>query len=72
MENHISDNIIKRGDIVMLKSGGPKMTVQNIGEATPGPMGPINWITCVWISTDHGTVCEHTFNKVVLQKADPN
>lgn len=72
MENHGSSETITRGDIVVLKSGGPKMTVQNIGDATPGPRGPITLVTCIWISNDHGTVCEHTFNKIVLKKAESN
>ena len=70
MEKQGSGETIMKGDVVMLKSGGPKMTVQNIGEAKPGPMGVMKWVSCIWISTDHSTVCEHTFNEIVLKKAE--
>jgi len=37
---------IKIGDVVILKSGGPAMTVQNIGDYSP--MGPKPGLSCVW------------------------
>jgi uncharacterized protein YodC (DUF2158 family) len=36
------------GDVVVLKSGGPPMTVQHIGDY--GPMGPVNGALCVWFN----------------------
>ena len=36
----------KIGDVVILKSGGPAMTVHNIGDYTP--TGPNPGLSCVW------------------------
>lgn len=36
----------KKGDVVQLKSGGPKMTIQNLGDY--GPLGPEEGAACVW------------------------
>ncbi len=35
-----------KGDTVRLKSGGPLMTVQDLGDF--GPTGPTNGAFCVW------------------------
>jgi uncharacterized protein YodC (DUF2158 family) len=41
------------GDLVELKSGGPKMTIEKLGNFFPG--GPINGALCVWFEGfDHG------------------
>lgn len=37
---------IQTGDVVQLKSGGPKMTVEDIGDYSP--IGPQNGAKCVW------------------------
>jgi uncharacterized protein YodC (DUF2158 family) len=36
------------GDIVQLKSGGPKMTIEDIGNYSFDPNGPKNQAKCVW------------------------
>jgi len=38
---------IKKGDIVMLKSGGPVMTVQNVGDLAR-TTGIEDGVLCVW------------------------
>ena len=56
---------IKKGDIVMLKSGGPKMTVQGIGDTKPGPMNTVRWIRCIWFNEN--LVNEYNFDEDVLK-----
>lgn len=51
------------GDIVILKSGGPKMTVSYIE-----PHGDKGVVACTWID-DKGTVQEHDFKAVMLTEA---
>lgn len=38
----MTENVFKAGDVVMLKSGGPKMTVTSVGEES--------WTGTVWVS----------------------
>jgi uncharacterized protein YodC (DUF2158 family) len=59
---------IRRGDVVVLKSGGPRMTVQNVGESKPGVTGPFTWVHCIWF--DGNTICEYNFDVFVLKRAD--
>lgn len=40
----------KGGDVVQLKSGGPKMTVQNVDDY--GPTGPEEGAYCVWFEKE--------------------
>lgn len=51
----MADEAFKVGDQVKLKSGGPKMTVTQVGEAQFG--GPTVW--CVWF--DGSKKFEDTF-----------
>jgi uncharacterized protein YodC (DUF2158 family) len=39
---------IKKGDVVQLKSGGPKMTVTDVGNYGGMQMGPENGAKCTW------------------------
>jgi uncharacterized protein YodC (DUF2158 family) len=55
---------LKKGDVVMLKSGGPKMTVRNSGENRPGLM-PLKWVQCIWF--EGNTVYEYNFDQRVLK-----
>ncbi|MGH1438855.1 MAG: YodC family protein [Cellvibrionaceae bacterium] len=49
---------IKKGDTVMLKSGGPIMTVQSIGDYSMS--GIENGVLCVWF--DSNTPMEKVFD----------
>ena len=40
---------LKIGDVVILKSGGPPMTVHNIGDYSP--VGPNPGLLCVWFDS---------------------
>ena len=52
---------IKKGDIVWLKSGGPKMTVQQIEEE--------NRCKCVWFQ--YGEIQAYNFERETLTLTDP-
>ena len=54
----------KKGDVVELKSGGPKMTIQDLGDF--GPTGPEEGALCVWFDKDKQQ--EKVFDVAVLQK----
>ena len=56
---------LKKGDVVMLKSGGPKMTVLNFGEQKPGALTSSNWVRCLWFEGNR--VYEFNFDKNVLE-----
>lgn len=56
---------IKTGDIVRLKSGGPKMTVDAIIPRTP--IGSLT--TCKWFD-GNGNACSSEFALVALVRAD--
>lgn len=55
----------KKGDVVQLKSGGPKMTIQDLGDY--GPVGPADGASCVWFE---GTKPKYgVYDVVVLELA---
>jgi uncharacterized protein YodC (DUF2158 family) len=56
---------IKKGDEVQLKSGGPIMTVSDLGDWAP--TGPENGAMCVWFD-DKKNACEKVFDIAVLRK----
>ncbi len=56
---------IEKGDVVMLKSGGPKMTVQNLGQQKPGPSVGVSWVHCIWF--EGNTINEYNFEECVLK-----
>lgn len=56
------------GDVVRLKSGGQRMTVENIGSY--GPIGPESGAKCVWFDSK-GNPCEQVFAVAVLEKISP-
>ncbi|ACO78286.1 hypothetical protein AvCA_20850 [Azotobacter vinelandii CA] len=59
-----------KGDIVVLKSGGPAMTVESIGNYAEGlARGPERGAKCIWF--DGGKPQEHVFDVAVLEKVEP-
>jgi uncharacterized protein YodC (DUF2158 family) len=56
-----SNKKFRKGDLVWLKSGGPKMTVKS--------SEPDSKYTCIWFQ--HGEIQHHTFERVTLTKSDP-
>jgi uncharacterized protein YodC (DUF2158 family) len=59
---------IQKGDIVVLKSGGPKMTVQSIGEPRPGMAAGTKWVHCIWF--EGNVINEYNFDDCVLKILD--
>jgi uncharacterized protein YodC (DUF2158 family) len=59
---------LQKGDVVVLKSGGPKMTVQSIGESRPGMPGANKWIHCIWF--EDNVINEYNFDECVLKILD--
>jgi len=56
----------KKGDVVCLKSGGPDMTVVDLGNY--GPLGPKDGVKCQWF--DKATRREEVFESETLKKPD--
>jgi len=54
----------KKGDVVQLKSGGPKMTISDLGDYSP--LGPEDGAKCVWFEKEKRQ--EHVFDTAVLKK----
>ncbi|KJK14909.1 YodC family protein [Pseudomonas sp. 2(2015)] len=60
---------IAKGDVVTLKSGGPKMTVENTGNYAGGfGIGPENGAKCVWF--EGNKAAEKVFDVAVLKKEE--
>ena len=55
---------IKKGDVVRLKSGGPLMTVQNLGDYPPMQDGML----CVWFENNQPQ--EQVYDRAVLEISD--
>jgi len=62
-----------KGDVVVLKSGGPKMTVSDVGDYSGMAMGPKEGVKCIWFETVEGVQRpqERVFDKAVLKKHVP-
>lgn len=62
----------EKGDVVVLKSGGPKMTVTEMGDYSP--MGSKDGIKCVWFEKIKGVQQqqEAVFDAAVLKKHEPS
>lgn len=58
----------KKGYVVQLKSGGPKMTITNLGNYGGLAMGPENGAACVWFEGTKKQ--EAVFDVAVLEKVD--
>jgi uncharacterized protein YodC (DUF2158 family) len=52
------------GDVVVLKSGGPPMTVSDIGDYQP--FGPTLGALCIWFN--NGKKEEHVFEIACLER----
>ena len=53
---------LQAGDVVCLKSGGPRMTIREVGEGG---------YHCQWFDTDnYGRVCEAIFPGTSVKKAE--
>ena len=59
---------LQRGDVVTLKSGGPRMTVQSIGEPRPGLPTGTRWVHCIWF--ENNVINEYNFDDCVLKLLD--
>ncbi len=57
---------LKMGDVVRLKSGGPKMTIANVSEPRPGPLPPAKWVRCIWF--EGSNIYEYSFDSTCLVK----
>lgn len=57
---------IKKGDVVQLKSGGPKMTVVDLGDYAGMGLGPANGAKCNWF--EGAKPQEKVFDVVALVK----
>lgn len=53
---------LKVGDVVRLKSGGEKMTIEDIDDE-------YDVVVCVWFM--NSVAQRHSFNKAVLVKSEP-
>ena len=60
----------KKGDVVRLKSGGPKMTVSDVGDYTTSG-GPEDGVHCVWFDLVKGVQknSSDVFDAAVLEIA---
>jgi len=61
----MTDNEIKPGSLVKLKSYGPIMTVSEVYEVEPG----VKKATCVWFADKDSTPTEHGFRISTLELA---
>jgi len=51
------------GDVVTLKTGGPRMTVVHVG---PVGFAPGNWLICEWFD-EHGELRQDQFAQALVQ-----
>lgn len=59
----------QKGDVVMLKSGGEPMTVDDVGDYASGmSMGPKDGVRCVWF--EGKKVQRHVFDAATLKKIE--
>lgn len=58
----------KKGDVVQLKSGGPSMTVANVGDYSGMGMGPKDGIKCDWFEKNVRKT--EVFDRATLKHAE--
>jgi uncharacterized protein YodC (DUF2158 family) len=61
----MSESVFSVGDVVRLKSGGPKMTVSHVGNDAHGRPG----VWCTWAVEPDGGFKEHLFRVAMLEQA---
>lgn len=61
----MTDSAFNKGDVVQLKSGGPKMTVQDTGDFSGYGAGPKEGVRCVWFEKTDAK--ERDFDEAVLK-----
>lgn len=57
----------QKGDVVRLKSGGERMTIEDLGNFSSMGVGPKEGAKCVWF--DDRKVLREVFDIAVLEKA---
>lgn len=60
----------KKGDVVRLKSGGPKMTVVDTGNYGGMQMGPEDGVLCVWFD-EKNKPTERVFDAATIEMHVP-
>jgi len=55
------------GALVVLKSGGPTMTVKGVGDY--GPLSPNPGVLCIWFDSKHGNHTEKVFHPETIEAA---
>ncbi len=55
-----------KGDVVQLKSGGPAMTVEDMGDYSEMGLGPKDGVKCVWFSGSQRQ--HHIFDAATIDK----
>lgn len=58
----------KKGDVVQLKSGGPLMTVADVGDYSDMGMGPKEGVKCDWFEKDQRRT--ELFDAATLKQAE--
>ena len=56
------------GDVVQLKSGGPAMTVESVGDYSGVSAGPEDGVYCVWFQ--NGKKSASVFDAAMLRKTE--
>lgn len=59
----MADDELKTGDVVRLKSGGPRMTVSAIDRSEDGTP---RYVTCVWFSGDGFETSNFCYDTLIL------
>ena len=55
----------KKGDVVVMRSGGPKMTVADVGNYSGSGLGPEDGVKCQWF--EKTKLFDQVFDAAVLK-----
>ncbi|MBH9725128.1 DUF2158 domain-containing protein [Burkholderia contaminans] len=58
----------QKGDVVQLKSGGPKMVISDLGDYSGFGTGPKDGVATIWF--DGSSKKQDVFDAAVLKKAE--